>query len=139
MHIEIGEKIASKVTLTEGEISEFARMCGDKNPLHSDKGYASQTRFGGIIACGPHYASLLMGLSATHFSKTTAMLGLEFSFRFPKPVRAGETLDLQWEVVAVVPKASLGGEIVSLEGKITNQQGIEVLIATGKVLVTPHL
>ena len=139
MHIEIGEKIAAQVTLTEAEISEFARMCGDKNPLHSDKGYASQTRFGGIIACGPHYASLLMGLSATYFSKNTAMLGLEFSFNFLKAVRAGESLDLQWEVVAVVPKASLGGEIVSLEGKIFNQEGAQVLTATGKVLVTPHL
>jgi len=138
-HIEIGEKIAAQVTLTEAEISEFARKCGDKNPLHFDKDYASQTRFGGIIACGPHYASLLMGLSATYFSKNAAMLGLEFSFKFLKVVRAGESLDLQWEVVEVVPKASLGGDIVSLSGKITNQHGVEVLAATGKVLVTPHL
>ena len=139
MPVEIGEKISAQVTLTEAEITEFARLCGDTNPLHSDQTYASQTRFGGIIACGPHHASLLMGLVASHFSKTAAMLGLEFSFHFRKAVRPGETLDLRWEVVAVMPKASLAGEIVSLEGRITNQQGVEVLAATGKVLVTPRL
>jgi acyl dehydratase len=80
-----------------------------------------------------------MGLVASYFSKTSAMLGLEFTFNFRKPVRPGDTLVLNWEVVAVTPKASLDGEIVSLAGSIINQEGVEVLASTGKVLVTARL
>ena len=64
------------------------------------------------------------------------MLGLEFSFRFRKAVKAGETIALAWEVVAAEPKASLQGELVTLEGKATNPQDQIVLTGVGKVLVT---
>jgi acyl dehydratase len=67
------------------------------------------------------------------------MLGLEFSFQFRKPVRAGDTLEMTWEVVAVEAKDSLNGDLVSLRGSMTNQAGAEVLGATGKVLVTAAL
>lgn len=67
------------------------------------------------------------------------MLGLEFSFVFRKAVRAGDALEMTWEVVAVDRKDSLNGDIVSLRGSVTNQAGAEVLGATGKVLVTAAL
>lgn len=91
------------------------------------------------IASGPQYASLFMGLAASHFSLEGAMLGLEFSFVFRKAVRAGDALEMTWEVVAVDRKDSLNGDIVSLRGSVTNQAGAEVLGATGKVLVTAAL
>lgn len=118
--------------MTPAGIAEFARLCGDQNPLHHDEVYARGTRFGGIIACGPHLSSLMMGLTATYFTQNGAMLGLEFSFRFLKAVKAGGTLEMEWEVVAVEPKASLGGEIVTLEGRATNEEGVVVLPGTGK-------
>lgn len=139
MRVEVGDRISNRVTLSEPGIAEFARLCGDANPLHSDPEYAARTRFGGIIACGPQYASLFMGLAASHFSRDGAMLGLEFSFQFRKAVRAGDTLEMTWEVVAVEPKDRLNGDLVSLRGVITNQAGAEVLGATGKVLVTATL
>jgi acyl dehydratase len=137
--IEIGERITGQVTLSSEEIAQFARLCGDLNPLHHDEVYARQTRFGGIIACGPHITSLMMGLTATHFSRDGAMLGLEFTFRFRKPVKVNEQIDMLWEVVAVEPKASLQGSLVTLQGKAINPQGQEVLVGTGKILATEKL
>jgi acyl dehydratase len=135
----VGERITGQISLTPAEIATFARLSGDLNPLHQDEQYAQQTRFGGIIACGPQMTSLMMGMIATHFSQGGAMLGLEFAFRFLKAVKAEETIDMMWKVVATEPKASLNGEIVTLEGKATNQQGHAVLTGTGKVLVTDKL
>ncbi len=137
--IQIGERMSAQVALSSEEIARFATLCGDLNPLHHDETYARQTRFGGIIACGPHITSLMMGLTATHFSRNGAMLGLEFTFRFRKAVKAGEQITMEWEVVAVEPKASLQGSIVTLRGKATNQQGQEVLTGTGKILATEKL
>jgi acyl dehydratase len=139
IRISIGERIVGQATLTPAEIAAFARMCGDQNPLHHDEAYARTTRFGGIIACGPQLTSLTMGLLATYFTQNSAMLGLEFTFHFLKAVMAGETIEMEWEVVAKESKASLGGEIVSLKGKTTNGRGEPVLTAVGKILVTPNL
>lgn len=134
-----GETFNQQVTLTEAEIADFARRCGDMNPLHHDRDYAAKTRFTRILACGPHYTSLLMGMAATHFSRQGAMLGLEFNFNFLRPVLADDTITLQWEVSDVLNKDSFGAELVSLNGKITNHLDKVVLTATGKVLVTPAL
>jgi acyl dehydratase len=137
--VQVGERITGQVCLSREEIATFARLCGDLNPLHHDEDYARHTRFGGIIACGPQVTSLMMGLTATYFSQGRAMLGLEFTFRFRKAVKAGESIALAWEVVAAEPKASLQGVLVTLEGKATNPQGEAVLTSTGKVLVTDKL
>jgi acyl dehydratase len=76
--------------LTRENVSAFAHTCEDYNPLHHDAAFATQTRFSGLIACGPQYASLLLGLAATHFSQYGATLGLEFNLKFVKA--AGDAL-----------------------------------------------
>lgn len=136
---EKGETFSQQSTLSEADIADFARRCGDMNPLHHDAKYAAKTRFTRVLACGPHYTSLFMGMAATHFSRQGAMLGLEFNFHFLRPVLANDTITMQWKVSEVLNKDSLGGELVSLSGKITNHLDKVVLTATGKVLVTPAL
>ena len=135
----VGEHIVEQMSLTRMEIANFATLCGDLNPLHHDENYAQQTRFGGVIACGPHSTSLMMGLIATYFSQGRAMLGLEFNFRFLKAVKAGDSITIDWEIISVEPKASLQGEIVTVEGTVTNQQGQIALTGRGKVLVVDKL
>ena len=137
--IRVGERITSQMTLSLEEIATFARLSGDLNPLHHDEEYAQQTRFGGVIVSGPQLTSLMMGLTATYFSRDTAMLGLEFTFHFRKALKAGETVTMEWEIVAAEPKISLQGVIASLDGKATNDQGQTVLTGKGKVLVTAKL
>jgi len=137
--ILVGERITSQMMLSLEEIATFARLSGDLNPLHYDEEYAQQTRFGGVIVSGPQLTSLMMGLIATYFSRDTAMLGLEFTFHFRKALKAGEAVNMEWEIVAAEPKASLQGVIVSLDGKAINAQEQIVLTSKGKVLVTAKL
>jgi acyl dehydratase len=137
--VKVGERITEEARFGKEEIVEFARLAGDFNPLHHDEEYAKTTRFGGIIACGPQIASRFLGMTATHFSKRGASLGLEFTLRFAGPVHPEERMEMVWEVVEVTHKPKLNGEIVKLEGKVTNPAGDVVLTSTGTVLVANSL
>jgi len=143
--VDLGERIESKVRLSASEVARFARLAGDANPIHHDPEHARRTRFGGIVVSGPQLSSLLMGMTATHFSRPgrdrreRAMLGLEFRFRFRRPVLADEEVALSWEVVAVRTKPSLGGELAFLAGRVRNGAGEDAVKAVGKVLVLERL
>ncbi len=78
-------------------------------------------------------------MTATYFSKKGASLGLEFTLRFRGPVRPDERLEMVWDVVDVTVKPKLNGEIVKLEGRVTNPAGEAVLTGTGTVLVARSL
>lgn len=132
----VGERFTDTVHLTAESIRDFADSVGDSNPLHHDEAHAARSRFGGLIASGTHSASLLMALTASHFSRHAQPLGLEFKLHFHRAVRAGDTLELAWTVSRVQWKASLGGDLVWLEGEARNQQGEVALAATATLLVT---
>jgi 3-hydroxybutyryl-CoA dehydratase len=133
------ERFSSEVTLTPSTVSAFANAVGDNNPIHHDPELAASTRFGTPIASGPHTTALLLALTASHFSKKGAMLGLEFWVRFRRPIRADEKICLEWLVIKVTPNEKLRGEIVELRGRIKGQDGHTAVGAKGRVLVTDRL
>ena len=133
------ERFASAVTLTRAAVAAFASAAGDDNPIHHDAEFAAASRFGKPTASGPHTTALLLGLTAAHFSKKGAMLGLEFWVRFRRPVYADETIRLEWLVIRVTPNAKLRGEIVELRGRIRGEDGRTAVGARGRVLLTDRL
>lgn len=139
MRVQARERFSSRVMLTPRAVAEFARTAGDTNPLHHDPAYAAGTRYKRLIASGPHTTALLMGLTASHFSTRGAMVGLEFWFRFLRPVFADETIRLEWLVIRAQPNARLRGDIVDLRGRIQNEDGRTAVGARGRVLVTDRL
>ena len=133
------ERFSSEVSLSPAAVSQFADAAGDDNPIHHDADFAAKTRYGRLTASGPHTTALLLALTASHFSKTGAMLGLEFWVRFRRPIYADETIRLEWMVVKVTPNGKLGGDIVELRGRIKGQDGKTALGAKGRVLLTARL
>jgi 3-hydroxybutyryl-CoA dehydratase len=133
------ERFSSVVTLTPEAVSAFAQTIGDDNPLHHDADHAATTRFGRPIASGSQTVTHLMALTASHFSRRGAMVGLEFWFRFRRPVFADETIRLEWLVVSVKENVRLGGDVVDLRGRIRNQAGETAVGAKGRVLVSEKL
>jgi len=133
------ERFSSEVTLSPSEVVAFANASGDNNPIHHDPEFAATTRFGRRTASGPHTTALLLALTAAHFSKTGAMLGLEFWVRFRRPIYADETIRLEWLVIKVSPSEKLQGDIVELRGRIKGQDGKTALGAKGRVLLTDRL
>lgn len=134
-----GERFAAEVTLTPDVVAHYAGAVGDTNPVHHDETFAAGTRYGRTIASGTHTTALLLGLTASHFSKTGAMVGLEFWVRFRRPVFANERVTLEWLVIRVAPNEKLGGDVVELRGRIKGQDGRTALGARGRVLVTERL
>src|ERR1700694_1971936 len=104
-------------------VSAYAHAAGDVNPVHHDAEFALSTRYRRVIASGTQTAALLLGLTASHFSKAGAMVGLEFSVRFLRPIYADETIRLEWLVIKVTPSEKLDGDIVELRGRIKSQNG----------------
>jgi len=133
------ERFSSDVTLTPAMVSTYAQGVGDTNPVHHDTTFAAATRYGRPIASGTHITALLLGLTASHYSRGTAMVGLEFWVRFRRPIFADETIRLEWLVVKVTPNSKLGGDVVELRGRIRNQNGQTALGAKGRILVTERL
>jgi acyl dehydratase len=133
------ERFSSEVALTPAAVAAFANAAGDDNPIHHDATHAAATRFGRPTASGPHTTALLLALTASHYSKKCAMLGLEFWVRFKRPIYADETIRLEWLVVKVTPNEKLKGDIVELRGRIQGQDGRTALGAKGRILVTDKL
>jgi len=133
------ERFFSDVTLTPATVSAYASAAGDNNPVHHDSAFAAASRYGRPIASGTYTTALLLGLTASHYSKSAAMVGLEFWVRFRRPIYADETIRLEWLVVKVTPNQKLKGDVVDLRGRIRNQRGDTALGAKGRILVTDCL
>jgi 3-hydroxybutyryl-CoA dehydratase len=133
------DRFSTEVTLDPSLVTEFARAAGDPNPVHHDPAFAATTRFGRPIASGTQTTALLLGLTASHFSRGASMVGLEFWVQFRRPVFADETIRLEWLVIKVTANARLGGDIVELRGRIKGQDGQTAVGAKGRVLVTERL
>ena len=135
----VGEEFTGSLPLPAEEVARFATLAGDENPIHHDEAHARETRFGGLIASGTQVVASFMGLSATHFSRKGAALGLEFAFKLRKAARVGDTLRLRWRVVRVEPKERLAGEIVYLEGEVLDGAGEVAVTGTATLLVSEAL
>jgi 3-hydroxybutyryl-CoA dehydratase len=130
------ERFSARVSLEPGAVSAFAHAVGDTNPIHHDPEIAAKSRFGRLVASGPQTTAHLLALTASHFSKRGAMLGLEFWVRFRRPIYADETITLEWLVISVKHNSRLNGDIVDLRGRIRNESGETAVGAKGRILLT---
>jgi acyl dehydratase len=135
-----GETLARTVRVSRDEIIAFATMSHDANPLHTDRQVAQRARFGEIIASGQHTASILMGMLATHFSRSDdgvrrEMLCLNMNFAFKGPVFAEQEVSLRWRVSAVQWNSKLQGLLAHLDGSASVTQDKPAVVARGTILV----
>lgn len=136
MPLRVGEFAVREIPLTAEDIVRYATLCGDTNPLHHDEPAARSSRFGGLIASGAHTLALLTGFCAAFTTSRAPCVGLEFSYQLRRAARAGDTLRMRWEVVAVEPSAKLGGDLVTLRGEIRDKGEALLVTASGKVLAS---
>ena len=105
---EVGQRFVSQgVTFTEASIIDFATRY-DPQRFHIDREAAAQTHFGGIIASGFQ----TLGLSFRMFFELGVLRdsgigapGIE-ELRWTAPVRPGDTLHTEVEVIEVRPSRS---------------------------------
>ncbi len=139
MEVRPHDRFSRSYQLSPELVAQQALVVGDTNPVHHDAEFASNTRFERPIASGTHTTALLLALTASHFSRDSAMLGLDYWVGFKRPIYADEKIDLQWLVIRVTPNAKLGGDVVELRGRILGEDGKTSLGAKGRLLVTNKL
>lgn len=132
--VEVGYRFEKVIRLTAEEIADFAEKSGDFNPLHHNEEIARDSRFGGIIACGPHTSSLFMGSCATNLAPGYLVMGMEFHVYFKAPLRPDKEYKLEWTVKEVIPKPKLVGYIATIDGKITDGED-DVVLGNGAGLI----
>ncbi len=95
--LEIGEAHETVHTITEDDITKFAEVSGDHNPLHMDDEFAAKTVFGRRIAHGALTASYISGILGNNLPGPGAIFtGL--SMRFRRPVFIGDVVTVRAEV-----------------------------------------
>lgn len=111
-------------TITEADNTLFSVLTMNPQPLHLDEAYAAGTEFGTRLVNSLFTLSLLIGLTVyeTTHGTTVANLGFE-EIAFPAPVRHGDTIRAQTEVVAARPSSSRPDQgIVTFEHRAYNQR-----------------
>ncbi len=137
--VKVGERIEHVAHYTREDISRFAMLTLDSNPVHHDREAAMQAGLSDVIASGQQTSALMSGLAATYFSRAgdgiaRSMLCLHFNFAYREPIFADSDVTMRWVVSSTEWNASLDGVIAQLEGKATIANALAV-IARGTVLV----
>lgn len=133
--VNLGETFSALHAFTPETVRAFSLAMGDTNPLHLDADVAARSRYGQLIASGTHTGALLMGLTASHFSKRSPVVGVSFTIDFKRPVFATARVTLEWTVTAVRPHRGGKGQMVDLVGSLRDEADVICVAARGTVLV----
>ena len=126
----VGDRLTTRgVTLTESMIIDFA-LAYDPQPFHIDVEAAKQSNYGGLIASGFHTLALgFRMVLETGIFRVASMGSPGFDeLRWLRPVRPGDTLHTELEVMDKKPSSSKPDRgIMRAAYRIKNQKGEEVL------------
>jgi len=137
--IEVGQAFggSGRIRVDKERIKSFAAEF-DPQPFHLDENAAQASIFGGLAASGWHTAAMTMRLLVdSDFKPAGGIIGAGFQdFRWPRPVRPGDELRVQSEVLEVRPSKSRPDQgIVTVRTTTLNQHGEPVLIFVGNLIV----
>ncbi len=123
--LKIGMRFRSdEATVSKEDIVRFAREF-DPQPFHTDEEAAKDTILNGLAASGWHTAAIAMKLAITArpFGPHPLLGAGVDDLRWLKPVRPGDRLYLEGEVVELVPSRSKPQGIVRITWTAYNQDG----------------
>jgi 3-hydroxybutyryl-CoA dehydratase len=127
--IKVGERATASKTITEADISTFAALSGDLNPIHVDEEYAKRTRWQGRIAHGMLVAGLVTQTLSAIGGEGAVHVSQEVSFA--APVRIGDTVTVVSEVTGKIEEKRR----LLVGSTWTNQDGTIVIAGRGELLL----
>ena len=101
--LEVGMTASFAKTVTEADISAFAGLSGDFNPVHMNEEFALGTMFKGRIAHGMLSAGFISTVLGTKLPGPGCVY-VSQSLKFKAPVRIGDTVTAKVEVEAKTPE-----------------------------------
>ena len=125
--LEVGAVLEHAVrrTVTEMDNVLFSALTHNPQPLHIDEEYSKGTMWGTRIVNSLFTLGLVVGISVSEATLGTTVANLGFGeVRFPAPVRHGDTVHVETEVIGKRESRSRPGlGIVELEHRGFNQAG----------------
>ena len=127
----VGQTFGSgRLRIDKEQIFAFAAEF-DPQPFHLDEASARHSIFGGLAASGWHTAAVTMRLLLDSDVKPAGGIigaGLD-ECRWPRPVRPGDELRIECEVIEVRPSKSRPEQgLIKLRTTTLNQDGEAVLV-----------
>jgi acyl dehydratase len=117
-----GQRARRSMTVSVADVEHYARLTGDRNPLHFDADFTAKTRFGRLMAQGGLTTGLLHALVAMDLPGPGSVF-LSQNWRFTAPVFIGDTITAEAHVISV----HASKPVTQLGVKVTNQAGESVL------------
>ena len=122
---KVGEVLVTgRRTVEGGDVSRFAGLTGDFNPLHTDEVFAQQTPFGARVAHGILTLAVSNGqqnLSGWFEGTALALLGLD-RLRFTLPVKFGDTIHTAMTVKQARESSKADRGVVTFDVVVKNQR-----------------
>ena len=134
----VGQKYRSARLRMDGERMRAFAAEFDPQPFHLDEDAARQSLFGGLAASGWYTAAVTMRLLVgSGFKPAGGIIGAGIEeFRWPLPVRPGDELDVEAEVLEVRPSRSRPGQgLIKVRMTTRNQNDEPVQIFVGSLVV----
>ncbi|MCX6125448.1 MAG: MaoC family dehydratase [Proteobacteria bacterium] len=136
--LRTGEKESIVKVFTDNDLTTFAEITCDHNPMHLDDDYVGETSFGKKIAHGMHVSALISAVVGTKLPGPGTIF-LSQSMTYLAPVFVGDSITAEVEVVEIARKG-----FVSLNLWCRNQDGVIVIEGQASVKVprswtTEHL
>jgi 3-hydroxybutyryl-CoA dehydratase len=126
--LKIGQTATIQKTFSEADVTMFAGVSLDINPVHVSEGYAKDSLFGKRIVHGMLTASLISAVLGIQLpGPGTIYLGQEL--KFMAPVYLGDDITAKVEIIELRPEK----KIVRLNTTCVNQDGKTVVSGVATV------
>ncbi|MBL0188221.1 MAG: MaoC family dehydratase [Candidatus Obscuribacter sp.] len=128
--------VSATHTIDAQQIKDFATQF-DPQPFHLDEDAAKDTLFAGLAASGWHTAGITMSLLVrTGLPIANGLIGAGADVTWPRPTRAGDVLQVETEIVKVLPSRSRPDRgMVTVRSATKNQRGEVVQLMTSRMVV----
>ena len=129
MEYRIGQIATISKTVSDKDVKQFAKLVGDKNPIHIDDEFAKNTQFGKRIVHGMFGASLISAVLGMKLPGP-GVIYLSQSLQFTAPIFIGDKITAQ----VIVIKIREDKPIITMETNCINQND-EIVIKGEAILM----
>ena len=121
--LKVGDQYSSSFIITQDQVSAFASVSGDQNPLHLDEAYAAGTPFKKPIAHGMLSAAIISKVLGMEFpGQGTLYLSQQLDFK--RPVYPDMPLRADFEILEIHE----GKHIAAISTKIFETEKGKLLV-----------
>ena len=128
--IEIGLHASLENTVAESDIASFAKITGDRNPVHLDEAFAANTAFKSRISHGMLTAGYISAVFGMRLPGPGAIY-VSQTLNFRRPVRIDDRITTTVKAIELLPQK----RCVRFECVCTNADGKAVLEGEAMLMV----